>query len=256
VYIPHNDDIENYYFPPEQLRKIEISFNELLLSYCHLYFENAVGSAYFSEGTESGVFFVVAHVKKEVMDNQNRESDVWESTHSARVSAREDLDRMYVEISITSTVLVSFDFGETNFSSNLNGSMSKTGSRSFVASASDFEEQLVRNLGELIEENENSVRGSMEKVSIPRCAELAMASFGAREEDEENMSHISSDSDENPMLVTDYRSRVSMGKMNPLRRPSAKQAPAFQADLMTAINERRKTREKMEREAAATPSSG
>jgi capping protein beta len=248
VYIPHSDDIENYYFPPEQLRKIEISFNELLLSYCHLYYENAVGSAYFSEGTESGVFFVVAHVKKEAMDVDNKESDFWESTHSSRVSARLDLDRMHVEISTTSTVLVSFDFGDTNSSSSLNGSMSKTGTRSFISSASEFDEQLIRNLGELIEELENSIRASMEKVCIPRCAELAMASFGTREEDEESLSHISSDSDDNVMLVTDYRSRVSMGSMNPLRRQSAKQAPSFQADLMDAINQRRKTRERMENE--------
>ena len=254
VYIPHKDDIENYYFPPEQLRKLEVSFNELLLSYCHLYFENAVGSAFFSEGTESGVFYVVAHVKKDVSDSHSKESSCWESTHSARVSARLDVDQMQVDISMTSTVLITFEFNGESFPCNLNGSMSKSATRSFVSyssstSSTDFEEQLVRNLGELIEENENSIRGSVEKVCIPRCVELSMASFGTHEDDDQDLkASMSSDSEEDRILISDYRARVSMGTMNPLHRSSssaaAKSAPAFQADLLDAINQRRKTMEK------------
>lgn len=252
VYIPHKDDIENYYFPPEQLRKLEVSFNELLLSYCHLYFENAVGSAFFSEGTESGVFYVVAHIKKDLLDSHAKESSCWESTHSARVSARLDVDQIEVDISMSSTVFTSFEFASETFPCNLNGSMSKSANRTFVSyssttSSTDFEEQLVRNLGELIEENESAIRGSIEKVCIPRCVELSMASFGTHEEDEDIKTTISSDSEEDRILVSDYRARVSMGTMNPLHRSSstaAKSAPAFQADLLDAINQRRKTMEK------------
>jgi capping protein beta len=252
VYIPHKDDIENYYFPPEQLRKLEVSFNELLLSYCHLYFDNAVGSAFFSEGTESGVFYVVAHIKKDLSDVHAKETSCWESTHSARVSARLDLDQIQVDISMTSTVLTIFDFASDMFPCNMNGSMSKSANRTFVSytsstSSTDFEEQLVRNLGELIEENENSIRGSIEKVCIPRCVELSVASFGTHEQDEDLKASMSSDSEEDRILISDYRARVSMGAMNPLHRSSssaAKSAPAFQADLIDAINQRRKTMEK------------
>ena len=237
VYIPQSSEIENYYFPPEQLRKLEMTFNELLLSYCHVYYENAIGSAYFSEGVDHGTFFVVIHIKKDY--SEGSESHCWESTHSVKVSAKFEGDQVHVEIAMTSTVLTIFEFATYT---NLNGSVSKTGNRTFSAYSNDFDEPLVRNLGELLEENENGLRGTMENVSIPRCTELAMASFGTRDEDEENLTDLSSDSEfEN--VQADYRSRMSFGAMNPLHRKSVRPVPAFQADLIGAINQRMKEKE-------------
>jgi capping protein (actin filament) muscle Z-line, beta len=241
VYTPSSDELCNYYFPPEQLRTIEMTFNELLLSYCHLYYEHGVGSAYFSEGVEPGVFFAVIHIKKDYHDETTRESHSWESTHSVKVSTRVSgglyapSDNTPVDISITSTVLVVFEFGGVRPCS-LNGSISRESTRSF-ASFGDFDEQLIRHLGELLEENENHLRGTMERVTIPRCTELGIASFGTN--DDETNFELSSDSD-NDTKVTDFRSRMSFGAMNPLHRQSVRPVPAFQADLIGAIRHRRK----------------
>lgn len=244
VYIPASDEISNYYFPPEQLRRLEMTFNELLMSYCHLYYENGVASAYFSEGVDQGVFFAVIHIKKDMNDPHSKESHTWESTHSVRISSKvhehseDSSDHIPVELYMTSTVLAIIDYSGAR-PCNLNGSMSKEGTRSFVSN-NDFDEQLLKNLGELLEENENSLRASIEKVAIPRCVELGIASFDANDEDESAYGEISSDSDAETR-VTDFRSRMSFGTMNPLNRQSGvRPVPAFQADLMGAIQQRRR----------------
>ncbi len=248
VYIPASDEIVNYYFPPEQLRKLEMTFNELLMSYCHVYYENGVASAYFSEGVDHGVFFVVIHIKKDVNDPHSKESHTWESTHSVRISSKlhehnpDSADHIPVELFMSSTVLTVFDFGGKRPCS-LNGSMGKEGTRSFV-SFNDFDEQLIKQLGELLEENENALRSSIDKVAIPRCVELGIASFDTNDDDVSSHGEISSDSEVENNRVTDFRSRISFGAMNPLNRQSGvRPVPAFQADLMGAIQQRRRDKQ-------------
>lgn len=238
VYLPNPREAEEMYFPPEELRRIEQAFNELLLSYCYLYYDNAVGSAYLSEAVEnSSVFYGVIQIKKESNDI-NTESLCWESNHSFSVSTKVEHEFLQVDCAMASSVLVIFDFSDDQLPCNLNGSTTRSSTRSFTLIGKEvslFEELLVRNIGEMVEENESSIRGNMDKVAIPRCTELAIASFGISAETDEEMSDNSSDAAED-----DYRPRVSLGSMNPLHRPLARSTPAaFQADLLGAIMQRR-----------------
>ena len=237
VYLPTTHDADALYFPPEQLRRIELTLNELLLSYCNLYYENAVGSTYLSEAPEGGVFYGVFQIRKDFADPHTKESHCWESNHSFRVNSKVDHDLLQVECFMTSTVLTVFEFADAELPSHLNGSSSKAGTRSFTIFRKDidtYEEVLVKTLGELMEDNENSIRGMMDKVAIPRCTELAMASFGLGNNGDDEYSGDSSDA-----MEDDYRPRVSLGTMNPLHRQSTRPVPAFQADLLGAISQRR-----------------
>lgn len=233
-YLPNPEEADELYFPPDDLRRVEMTLNELLLSYCNLYFDNAVGSAFLSESPESEkMFYGVFQIKKDFHDCN--ESHAWESSHSFKVSTKSDDDNLHVECVMTSSVLVVFDFTDEHLPANLNGSTMKSSSRSFSvlnSERSSFEEVLVRNLGELMEENENTLRGTIDKVCIPRCTELAMASLGIDADE----CFTDSDSD---MVEDDFRPRMSLGSMNPLHRQSVRPAPAFQADLVGAIMQRR-----------------
>jgi capping protein beta len=231
-YLPSDHGLDELYYPPENLRRIELTLNELLLSYCNLYFENAVGSCFLSESSDPNTFYGVFQVKKDHIDIHTKENFCWESNHSFRVVTKSD----EIECFMTSTVLVVFEFGESPLPSNLNGTASKSATRSFTVPRKDqtqvYEEALIRNLGELMEENENFLRGSIDKVCIPRCADLAIASLGGNTDE----AFTDSGSDN---LEDDLRPRVSLGTMNPLHRQSVRPEPAFQADLIGAIMQRK-----------------
>jgi hypothetical protein len=231
------------YFPPDELRRLEQAFNELLLSYCYLYYDNAVGSAYLSEAPDSSnVFYGVIQIKKE-SNESNSESHCWESNHSFSVSTKVEQDFLQIECVMSSSALVIFDFTDDALPCNLNGSSSRSSNRSFTLSGKEmasFEEVVVKNIGEMVEENESSIRGNIDKVAIPRCTELAIASFGISATSDDECSEYSSDA-----MEDDYRPRLSLGSMNPLHKNSARSTPAaFQADLLGAIMQRR-TREDM-----------
>ena len=232
-YLPSDHGLDALYYPPENLRRIELTLNELLLSYCNLYYENAVGSCYLSESSDSSTFFGVFQVKKDFSDPETRETHCWESNHSFKIVSKSD----EFECFMTSSVLVVFEFGDSKLPSNLNGSASRSSTRSFPMPRKDqahlYDETLVRNVGELMEENEIFLRGTIDKVCIPRCADLGIASLGHTGDEA-----FSDSSSEN--MEDDYsRPRVSLGTMNPLHRQSVRPEPAFQADLMGAIMQRR-----------------
>jgi capping protein beta len=235
-YLPSDHGLDELYYPPENLRRIEMALNELLMSYCNLYFENAVGSCFISESDQPNAFFGVFQIKKDFHSIESQETHSWESTHSFKVTVKQDDDNFHVDFAMTSTVLVVFEFGGKSLPSTLNGSASKPGSRSFLIPRKDqgpvYDEILIRNLGELMEENETSLRGRIDQVCIPRCADFAMASLGSTNEE-----MFTDSSSEN--MDDDFRPRVSLGTMNPLHRQSIRPEPAFQADLMGAIMQRR-----------------
>jgi len=238
VYLPNPHEAEEMYFPPDELRRIEQAFNELLLSYCYLYFDNAVGSAYLSESPDgSNLFFGVLQVKKESSDS-DKETHCWESNHSFSVSTRVESDILQAECIMSSSALVVLEFSDDQLPCNLNGSSSRSSNRSFSLQGkelSSFDEVLIKTIGEMMEENESFIRGNIDKVYIPRCVELAIASFGISASNEEEFSDDSSDA-----MEDDYRPRVSLGSMNPLHRQTSRSAPAaFQADLLGAIRQRR-----------------
>lgn len=200
-----------------------------------------MGSALFSETGESGVFYGAIFIVKEFSDSHLGEAHTWESVHSVQVTSNAEGDQLHVECAMTSSVLTIFDFNKS-LACNMNGSVRKSSTKSWTVYlksgvGSDFDESVVRSIGELVEEHENALRGTIDKVAIPRCIELALASFGAPEEDTVVISSGGS-SDED-----DYRqARVSLGTMNPLHRQSgSRPVPAFQADLMGAVAQRRKT---------------
>lgn len=237
VYTPSPAEGSELYFPPDQLRRIEMTLNELLLSYSSLYYDNAVGSAYLSESSEAGTFYGAIQIKKDIEDLGSQESHTWESYHSFSVVTSVDEDQLFVEVSMTSSALICFEFTDEVLPCTLDGSASRSGKRSFSLVKSElesFEENLVRNVGELMEDNENSLRGIMDKVAIPRCTDLGMASFGIGDASDDEVSLDSSDA-----MEDDYRPRISLGSMNPLHRQSARPVPAFQADLMDAISQRK-----------------
>lgn len=234
---------DSLYYPPDNLRRIELTLNELLLSYCNLYYENAVGSCYLAESQAPASFFGVFQIKKDYIDKHSQESHTWESNHSFEVVLRQTAEEFQVSCTMTSNVLVIFDLQSQALPSNLNGTASKTGTRSFVipkkGGESLYEEILIQNIGELMEENESSLRGSIDQVCIPRCVDFAMASFGAG--NDEAISDSSSD-----IMEDDFRPRVSLGSMNPLHRQSVRPETAFQADLLGAIMQRRLKEDKVE----------
>jgi capping protein beta len=227
---------DTLYYPPDTLRRIELPLNELLLSYCNLYFENAVGSCFLAESQEPLSFFGVFQIKKDHVDKHSGESHTWESNHSFEVVRRETAEEIHVSCTMTSNVLVILDIQSRMLPSNLSGALSKSGTRSFIVPKmvgdSLYEETLIQNIGELMEDNESSLRGSIDQVCIPRCVDFAMASFGGGHD--ETISDSSSD-----IMEDDFRPRVSLGTMNPLHRQSVRPETAFQADLLGAIMQRR-----------------
>lgn len=239
-YIPIFDEVDPLYFPPESLRKLEQSFNELLQTFCALYYDGGVGSAYFSDSQSDSAIYGVVLIMKEFNDPSGGESHTWESVHSFQVFTRlNETEPVTVKCAMSSSVLTVFDYAKAN-ACNLNGSVQKSTSRTwtipFQTFSVDFDESLVRAIGEMLEENENLIRGVIDKVAIPRCVELALASIGAPDEEDGNSSLASSDEED-----IQRPTRISLGAMNPLHRLSGRPVPAFQADLMGAVAQRRKT---------------
>jgi capping protein beta len=233
-YLPPDHGLLELYYPPESLRRIELILNELLLSYCNLYYDNAVGSCYLSEDSDSETIFGVFLVKKDHRDSHLKEYHCWESSHTFRVVKRVDDENVHIQCFMTSGVLVSFEFGDNRLPGDMDGSASRSSERCISLSRKDgglIEEEMIRVLGELMEESENSLRGSMDKLFIPRCVDLGMASLESANETQTDSSS------EN--IEDDFRPRVSLGTMNPLHRQSIRPEPAFQADLMGAIMQRR-----------------
>ena len=218
------------YFSPEHLRLLEQNLNELLLTYCNLYFDSGVGSAFFASSPAPNVFNGVVLIMKELTNAG--ESHVWESVHSFEVSSRKDGPKsVRVECVMNSTVLTVFEYSKP-LGCKLNGNMQKRTVKEWSLPGLDsFDESVVRTIGEMLEEHENSLRASIDKVSIPRSIELALASLAVP------MDEYGSSSSEDEGTG----SRISLGAMNPLHRLSSRPVPAFQADLMGAVAQRRKT---------------
>ena len=196
--------------PPQSLlvRRMEIACNELLVLYASLYFgANTVTSAYFwhpsAAGRLCGVFLVHNRVGPSSFSEEAPAgtASLVESTHVLDFKPVEDGTEVTVFSSMTVTAefsLTEAELGADQGRARFECQKEKVASRRLLdlflpeASGADqqpckvlktFEEAAVKTAGELVEDNENCIRRSMEALHLAKCIQAAEIASDGRKAD-------------------------------------------------------------------------
>ena len=104
---------DNKYYPanpegvmlPDNLRQLEVKFNEVIKNYANLYYDNATTSVYVAETDAEKGFNAAFLIKKELKHDKHIEGTCWDSIHVANVEVKDN--KLHLEL--VSTVFVTFD---------------------------------------------------------------------------------------------------------------------------------------------------
>lgn len=171
-YFPTSDNPEvedRLYYPSERLRRLEVMFNEVFDAYKTSYYEGGVSSVYLWDLEEGfgGAFLI----RKELSPPNATGTGLWESIHVVEV--RESVAETSVtEYKLTTSIRVRTDSTDT--------SKASTGLDAWVTRQSGCssrkkvigDEQILAQIGRMIEDMENSIRQHIDSVCIAKQREI------------------------------------------------------------------------------------
>jgi len=176
----------NTYFPPlddgilpsKALRKIEMEMNELVKFYTDMYYEGGISSVYLwendeDEGADDDAevrdFAGCVCIKKDVVDNQYVSLGTWNSIHvvEANVTGKDT-----ASYKLTTTILLQMNIaGEEKVGkSNLSGNVTRQMERKDIPWNKSCPH--VFNIGQMIEDMENSARNSLDDIYLSKSTEI------------------------------------------------------------------------------------
>jgi len=156
----------NKFFPPlddgavpsDELRKLEITANDMFNHYREMYYGGGLSSAYFWDLEEG---FAGAILIKKVGDNEakNLKEGSWDSIHVVEATPADGGDYTY---KLTSTIMLALTVsGKGQGTSNLSGTLTRQVEEQ--RKVNDNSPHLV-NIGQMIEDMELKMRNSMDQV--------------------------------------------------------------------------------------------
>ncbi|KAI6197280.1 F-actin-capping protein subunit beta [Aphelenchoides besseyi] len=156
---PINDPV----FPSDTLRKLEVEANATFQAYCEMYFEGGISSVYFWE-LEQQNFAGVILIKKQA--DGLAVKGCWDSIHVVECKNQ----NKSAKYKLTSTIILwlltdNADVGEMS----VGGSLTRT--LEYDYPVSEQQSHLV-NIGRMVEENENKMRGFLNDVYFGKTREI------------------------------------------------------------------------------------
>lgn len=158
--------LEDGFLPSENLRKMEIEFNELFDAYRELYFEGGTSSVYLWDLDEG--FAACFLIKKDVEKDRFVKKGSWNSIHV--VEAVESEDKKTATYKLTTTVMLHIgveknDVGDTLLAGSL------TRQSELNTGLSDIKTH-ISNIGRMIEDMENDMRSNLNELYILKTREV------------------------------------------------------------------------------------
>lgn len=157
--------LEDGFYPTDELRNMEIVFNELFDTYRKLYFEGGTSSVYLWDLDHgfAGCFLI----KKSVADGQHVTDGCWDSIHI--VEAIEGDDKQAATYKLTTTIIlymaVDKSLGDTSFSGTL------TRQNEITSNLSETKTHFT-NIGRMIEDMETDMRSNLNELYIGKTREV------------------------------------------------------------------------------------
>jgi capping protein (actin filament) muscle Z-line, beta len=162
-YYPELDD---GFLPSDALRKTEQEANRIFEAYMHLYFESGVSSVYLWDIDDgfAGCFLI----KKEITEKKRSvQEGCWDSIHVVEVNELGNGSAVY---KLTTTVMVSMIVpGEFTGNVDLSGNLTRQAEK--TAKYDKVDTHIVH-LGRMIEEQETSIRTSMDELYVQKTINI------------------------------------------------------------------------------------
>jgi F-actin capping protein, beta subunit len=173
----HHQNDTNAIVTNEELRRLEVTFNEVWDAYKNLYYgHESVGSVYLSDADleENGAFSGWFGIHKKGTDL----GSTWKSASMVRVNMTNDTEVQYtVETSVCVVLAPALDCTEdetTTTTAEVSAILSKKSTKSCVLQPEKVPLHVshVEHIGMLIEANEIDLRSNLERVMIPKNPEI------------------------------------------------------------------------------------
>lgn len=155
---------EKLFRPPERLRRLEETYNEVFDAYKTSYYEGGVSSVYLWDLDEG--FAAAFIIRKELVQSRGVEKGIWDIVHIAEVkeSPNDSQYRLY-----TTLVLSVEAGGKTQGESELGGYLTRQAEDRRKKAAEDM--HLVH-IGRMIEETEITIRQSLDSFYMAKHREV------------------------------------------------------------------------------------
>lgn len=150
-------DLPDGVLPPSNLRELEVEANTIFDKYLQLYYDKGVSSVYSWEIPDG--FAVCVLFKKDYSNSETHQQGFWNSSHFFRIT-KKGADAF--DYNLTTTVTVSLGVNPIA----LTGKLVRKFKRENVRTPKTKDK--VKQLGMMVEEAENNMRGHMENVYFGR----------------------------------------------------------------------------------------
>mmetsp|Transcript_29436 Transcript_29436/g.80496 ORF Transcript_29436/g.80496 Transcript_29436/m.80496 type:complete len:281 (+) Transcript_29436:50-892(+) len=164
---PDGDTKEDSLFrPPERLRRLEESYNEVFDAYKTSYYEGGVSSVYLWDLDEG--FAAAFLIRKEIVQSRGVEQGVWDIMHIVEV--KESPSNNFSEYKLWTTLLLHLEAGTRQtgqtclggyFTRQMEDKRKKAG-----------EEMHLQNIGRMIEETEITTRQALDSFYMAKSCEI------------------------------------------------------------------------------------
>lgn len=182
-YEPYIDD---GFQPSEQLRAMEVEFNELFDAYRELYFEGGVSSVYLWDMDEgfAGCFLI----KKSVEGDRFVKKGCWDSIHVVEVT--ESSDKTSATYKLTTTVMLHMGVERAEVGDTvLAGSLTRQTEATFNVNETKTH---IANIGRMIEDLETDMRSNLNELYILKTREIVNSIRTLRTGPIQDATHIAS----------------------------------------------------------------
>lgn len=172
-YFPHVDDGR---FPMSELRELEIKLNKMFGLYARAYYSSHCKSSCYvwelGEKIEEG--FAVAVLIKQTVDLEKEvDSGKWESNNVVNVTFNQIGEKIEVTYKLTTSVVLQMKFDhKTCGKVSLSGTVSRQMQETHTAKSYLNDEFHVTNIGNMIEDCENSLRNIVEEIYVKKSKEV------------------------------------------------------------------------------------
>ncbi|CAJ1401401.1 unnamed protein product [Effrenium voratum] len=178
---------ERFFRPPERLKRLEETFNEVFEAYATSYYEGCVSSVYLWDLEEgyAGAFLIRKELSKVLGDGK---TGVWDSVHVLEV--REAPNSHQVDFKLSSSVLLHAQVSPKAEQTELSAHLTRQTDSKLDRRKKSGEDAHIVHIGMMIEDNENFLRHSLGCIHLAkqqtvldslRSVEGAQASEAQRE---------------------------------------------------------------------------
>jgi capping protein (actin filament) muscle Z-line, beta len=167
--------------PNEELRRLEVTFNEVWDAYKNLYYgHESVGSVYLSANDDddsvakkNGAFTGWFGIHKQHTHTNLGTCSLWKSASMVRVDVLNDTEVTYtVDTSVCVVLSPAVPTDKEATAAEVSATLSKTTTKTCIVPREKVQVSHVEHIGTLIEANEIDLRSNLERVMMPKNPEI------------------------------------------------------------------------------------